>query len=105
MVPSRTTSNTGEIIMAYRGGSNTASKGNFTRKAAGTPVAKASDLADQVYFCSIKVGEGEYLTVGNIQKYKDSGRLVLSLNAEAMSKLEANDKGWINGISVRETKF
>lgn len=71
----------------------------------GAAAATDAPIAEQVYFLSVKKGEGDFLNVGNIQKYVDSGKMTLSLNAEAVAELTANERGWINGIYVNESKL
>jgi len=89
--------------MAYQGRSNQQARGQKTY--GGKSAAKATGpISEQVYFCSVKLGDDEFLTVANISKYTDSGKMTLSLNHEAIKQLEVNERGWINNIYVNEAK-
>ena len=92
--------------MAYRGNRSGAAFSNQSRGAGQSTGGSARGKIETVraYNVAFRVDDGEYISVGIVEKYADSGNLTMSLNKEALDKLPVTESGWINKIRLYTPK-
>ena len=88
----------------YRGGKSNyrGRAGNAAPRGGAAPKA-ATIETERVYNVACKVGD-EYIGIGIVDKFTDSGNLTMSLNKEAVDSLPVTDTGWINKVRLFEPK-